>query len=62
MKAQIEKKRIKSLCRQQLRRNRGATSIEYAILGSLIAAVIVLVVSNLGSQVRLLFETVSAAW
>lgn len=41
---------------------RGAASIEYAILGSLIAAVIVLVVTTLGAQVRTLFETVMQGW
>jgi Flp pilus assembly pilin Flp len=49
-----------SKCR--LRREKGAASIEYAILGSLIAAVIVFVVMNLGTQVRTLFETVQNAW
>lgn len=38
---------------------RGAASIEYAILGSLIAAVIVLTVATLGTQVLALFQTVS---
>jgi pilus assembly protein Flp/PilA len=42
--------------------DKGATSIEYAILGSLIAAVIVLVVTTLGIQVRTLFETVMQGW
>jgi len=45
-----------------LLREKGATSIEYAILGSLIAAVIVLVVTTLGTQVRTLFETLTNAW
>jgi len=44
--------------RVRLRRDRGASSVEYAIIGSLIAAVIALVVANLGNQVRLLFESV----
>lgn len=44
------------------RGDKGASSVEYAILGSLIAAVIVLVVMNLGNQVRLLFEAVTKAW
>ena len=44
--------------RFRLRRDRGASSVEYAIIGSLIAAVIALVVANLGNQVRLLFESV----
>jgi Flp pilus assembly pilin Flp len=44
------------------RRDRGATSVEYAILGSLIAAAIALLVMNLGNQVRLMFEAVTKAW
>jgi Flp pilus assembly pilin Flp len=36
--------------------------VEYAILASLIAAVIALVVLNLGNQVRLLFEAVTQGW
>lgn len=45
-----------------LSRENGAASIEYAILGSLIAAVIVLLVTTLGTQVRTLFETVMQGW
>ena len=41
---------------------KGATSIEYAILGALIAAIIALVVFNLGNQVRLLFESATKGW
>ena len=46
----------------KLNGEKGATSVEYAILGSLIAAVIALVVFNLGSQVRLMFETATKGW
>jgi len=42
--------------------DKGAASIEYAILGSMIAAVIVFVVANLGTQVRILFETLTNSW
>lgn len=45
-----------------LLQERGAASIEYAILGSLIAAVIVLVVTTLGNRVLTLFETVMQGW
>jgi Flp pilus assembly pilin Flp len=45
-----------------LANDRGAASIEYAIIGSLIAAVIVFIVATLGTQVRTLFETVKNAW
>ncbi|SCB13259.1 Flp family type IVb pilin [Cupriavidus alkaliphilus] len=37
---------------------RGVTSIEYALLGSLIAMVIVSAVTTLGTQVRTLYELV----
>lgn len=46
----------------RLRTEAGATSVEYAILGALIAAVIALVVFNLGNQVRLLFESATQGW
>ena len=42
----------------RLSSEKGASSVEYAILGALIAAVIALVVSNLGNQVRLLFQAI----
>lgn len=41
---------------------RGATSIEYAMLGALIAAVIALVVATLGGQVQLLFQSATKGW
>jgi Flp pilus assembly pilin Flp len=62
MNPQIEKKAMRNVSRSRLSRDRGATSVEYAILGSLIAAVIVLVVMNLGNQIRLLFESVGKGW
>lgn len=62
MESRIEKHGMVALNRCLLRRDRGATSVEYAILGSLIAAVIVLVVFNLGNQIRLLFDTVNKGW
>ncbi len=62
MKSRIEKRTMEVPWFHRLRRDGGAASIEYAILGSLIAAVIVLVVLNLGNQVRGLFEIVSAGW
>ena len=58
MKSGIEERTLVTDCRLHSRRDRGASSVEYAILGSLIAAVIALVVANLGNQVRLLFESV----
>ena len=50
------------ICGEAATVRRGATSVEYAILGSLIAAVIALVVFNLGSQVRPMFETATKGW
>lgn len=41
---------------------RGAASIEYAILGSLIAAAIVLVVATLGSQIQVMFVAATMGW
>lgn len=41
---------------------RGAASIEYAILGSLIAAVIVFTVATLGTRVQALFQAVTGGW
>jgi len=46
----------------RLRSERGATSIEYAILGALIAAVIAMVVATLGGQVQLLFQSATKGW
>lgn len=62
MKLRTGKKTIRNESGSSLRRDKGATSVEYAILGSLIAAVIVLVVFNLGNQIRLLFDTVNKGW
>jgi Flp pilus assembly pilin Flp len=62
MEARIDKQTTDWLHCHRLCGEGGAASIEYAILGSLIAAVIVLVVLNLGNQVRGLFEIVSAGW
>jgi pilus assembly protein Flp/PilA len=41
---------------------RGATAVEYSLLVSLIAAVIVGVVATLGGQVTVLFDAISAVW
>jgi Flp pilus assembly pilin Flp len=62
MKSRFKRRMKAGLSKCRLRREKGAASIEYAILGSLIAAVIVFVVMNLGTQVRTLFETVQNAW
>ena len=62
MKSWLGEQPLTDHCRLYPRRDRGASSVEYAILGSLIAAVIALVVMNLGNQVRLLFETLTNVW
>lgn len=62
MKSRFKRRMKASQSKCRLRRDKGAASIEYAILGSLIAAVIVLVVTTLGTQVRTLFETVMQGW
>ena len=62
MRPRIEKHGMAGINRYRLHQDRGAMSVEYAILGSLIAAVIALVVMNLGNQVRLLFEAVTKGW
>lgn len=45
-----------------VRRDEGATAIEYAIMASLIAAVIVVAVWLLGIQVTGLFQLALDAW
>ena len=47
-----------SQCRAACRDERGATSLEYAIMASLIAAVIVAAVGSLGQGVLSLFSSV----
>lgn len=47
---------------RQIHRASGATSIEYALLASLIAAVIASVVGVLGTQILDLFNTVIGAF
>lgn len=44
-----------------LRSDRGVTSIEYALLGSLIAMAIIGAVSTLGGTVRALYQMIAAA-
>ncbi|WP_066739284.1 Flp family type IVb pilin [Cupriavidus sp. D384] len=51
---------IRTLCRAFWRDARGVTSIEYALLGALIAMVIIGAVSVLGSDVKALYELIAA--
>lgn len=43
-------------------REQGVAAIDYALLGSLIAAVIALIVATLGTQVRDLISTIVGAF
>jgi pilus assembly protein Flp/PilA len=43
--------------RQGLRKDKGATAVEYGLLVALIAAAIIVIVTSLGSEVRDLFQT-----
>jgi len=43
-----------------LKDEKGATAVEYAIMASLIAAVIIVIVALLGGQVSVLFNSVSS--
>jgi len=51
---------IRTLCTAFRRDTRGVTSIEYALLGALIAMVIIGAVSVLGSNVKALYEFIAA--
>ncbi len=50
----------KNLCSNFLSDTRGVTSIEYALLGALIAMAIIGAVSLLGSNVKALYEMIAA--
>lgn len=62
MRPRIDNLMRRFLCMRILSDDKGATSVEYAIIGSLIAAVIVLTVATLGTQVQELFQTVTGGW
>lgn len=47
--------------RQAMDRDHGATAVEYGLLVALIAAIIVGVVTTLGTQIQAAFQTVSDA-
>jgi pilus assembly protein Flp/PilA len=40
----------------------GATAVEYAIMVSLVAALVIAVVTTLGSQVSSLFQSATQGW
>jgi pilus assembly protein Flp/PilA len=48
--------------RNRLRRDEGATAVEYGLLVALIAAVIIAVLLLLGPQIAAAFERVRAGW
>jgi pilus assembly protein Flp/PilA len=50
----------RTLCSAFRRDTRGVTAIEYALLGALIAMVIIGAVSVLGSNVKALYEFIAA--
>ena len=52
---------MKSLVKRFLQDQRGATSIEYAIIASVLSIVILASVQNLGSKLKTTFTTVQAA-
>jgi pilus assembly protein Flp/PilA len=64
---QVEKQRRKAMMKliqkfvHPIRNVEGATAVEYGMMVALIAAVIVTVVSTLGTQVNAAFTTVSNA-
>ena len=45
-----------------LKEQNGATAVEYAIMVSLIAAVIFSIITTLGSQVSTLFQSATQGW
>ncbi|MFZ5479366.1 MAG: Flp family type IVb pilin [Myxococcota bacterium] len=45
---------------QIIRDEGGATAIEYALIGTLVAVVIVVALANLGSNVQFLYDIVAA--
>jgi len=47
--------------KNQLRSETGATAVEYGLLVALIAAVIIVIVTTLGTQINAAFTTVSNA-
>ena len=51
----------KLMTRLHTAKDRGATAVEYGLLVALIAAVIVVVVKTLGTQVSTAFQNVSTA-
>ena len=56
-----KKEKMRSIFSSLLRGESAVTSIEYAMLGGLIAVVIVVGVTQLGDHVRLLYEFVKVA-
>lgn len=51
---------IVSGAKQQLESEKGATAVEYGLLVALIAAVIIVIVATLGTQINAAFTTVSS--
>ena len=47
---------------RKLKEQKGATSVEYGMIVALIAAVVITIVTTLGTQVNGLYTTFVAAW
>jgi len=58
MLSQLVKLQVKVLA---LRNDRGATAVEYGLMVGLIAVVIILAVTTLGTKLNTLFETVATS-
>jgi pilus assembly protein Flp/PilA len=54
-------KSIINITKQFIRDEEGATAVEYGMMVALIAAVIVAIVTTLGTQVQAAFQTISNA-
>jgi pilus assembly protein Flp/PilA len=52
---------LQNFLAQPLRRDEGATAVEYGLMVALIAAVIIGVVTSLGTKLQGLFNTVATA-
>lgn len=55
-------KRSTEMIRKFLKEEHGGTAVEYSLMASLIAAVIVGTVTTLGGKTDGLFQTMSSAW
>jgi pilus assembly protein Flp/PilA len=47
---------------RKLKEQKGATAVEYGMMVALIAAVVIAIVTTLGTQINSLYTTFVAAW